>query len=404
VGADTATPSFTAPIGPAVLSFRLTVDDGELSDTDEVTVTVNAPDPVNQAPVADAGADQTVNSSSVVLLDGSGSFDPDGDELSFDWEQLTGPTVVLVGADTATPSFTAPIGPAVLSFRLTVDDGELSDTDEVTVTVNAPASLDLATVPYLKGEVKAHKPFTKFQVWVENLFGERTLVDISEVNVSITVNGDPVDPGEIVIAKPIARNIREGKIGKFGFIWNHGQNTLRAGDEIVITACVDVDGDDNEANNCGSISRPDGIIDLAPDASKAKDIRVGKTSSKFKVSLFNVGEVAAVLDLDDLEVSATINGDDAAVQPQKVGPLDKITLLPKAKMVKPPVFKFDIWRYKSLNVALQWDHGQLEIGDEIEITACSTVPGDVDSDVPAPPLFEPTDNNNCTTVTRFVIP
>jgi hypothetical protein len=31
------------------------------------------------------------------------------------------------------------------------------------------------------------------------------------------------------------------------------------------------------------------------------------------------------------------------------------------------------------------------------------VPGDVDSNVPAPPLFEPTEANNCSTATRFVI-
>jgi len=94
----------------------------------------------NQAPIADAGDDQTVASEQAgVSLDGSGSTDPDGDPLDYSWTQTSGPSVTLSGANTATPSFTAPVGPATLTFELEVCDGEpLCDTDTVTVNVNEP--------------------------------------------------------------------------------------------------------------------------------------------------------------------------------------------------------------------------------------------------------------------------
>ena len=42
----------------------------------------------NGAPVADAGSDQVGVEADTILLDGSGSFDPDEDPLMFAWEQI----------------------------------------------------------------------------------------------------------------------------------------------------------------------------------------------------------------------------------------------------------------------------------------------------------------------------
>ena len=96
-----------------------TVDSLGDNGTDPVTVNiggvetpVNPDDPpldVNQAPTADAGGDQTVaGGSGTVNLDGTASSDPDGDALTYAWTQTGGAGVTLSGADTATPSFTAP--------------------------------------------------------------------------------------------------------------------------------------------------------------------------------------------------------------------------------------------------------------------------------------------------------
>lgn len=96
-----------------------------------------APDP-NQAPVADAGLDQTVTGRSSVTLNGAASYDPDGDNISYQWTQVSGKGVSLSNANTATPSFTAPRVKRrnkVMVFELTVTDTDgLQSTDTVTIT------------------------------------------------------------------------------------------------------------------------------------------------------------------------------------------------------------------------------------------------------------------------------
>ncbi|HEX7131996.1 MAG TPA: DUF3616 domain-containing protein [Iamia sp.] len=93
--------------------------------------------PESEPPVAAAGGDQVVDLGDTVTLDGAGSHDPEGRPLDFGWTQTAGPAVTLDGATTATPTFTAPEGPATLTFELTViDDAGLTDTDTVDVVVN----------------------------------------------------------------------------------------------------------------------------------------------------------------------------------------------------------------------------------------------------------------------------
>ena len=141
--ASSPTPGFTAPplpggFGSQTLTFQLTVTSADGSSADTVDVTVRN---VNHAPVADAGGDQSVKEGSPVTLSGGLSFDPDGDPLTFRWTQISGTPVVLSGADTESPTFTAPELPggtgsvAILTFALTVSDGALPNTAEARVTV-----------------------------------------------------------------------------------------------------------------------------------------------------------------------------------------------------------------------------------------------------------------------------
>ncbi|OYR41126.1 hypothetical protein DJ82_06360 [Halorubrum sp. Ib24] len=97
--------------------------------------------PANEPPVADAGADQTVGEGQQVTLDGSGSADPNGDQLGYTWIQTAGPDAGLSQSDGETAAFTAPEvdTESTLEFQLSVSDGQNSDTDEVNVTVQPAA-------------------------------------------------------------------------------------------------------------------------------------------------------------------------------------------------------------------------------------------------------------------------
>ncbi|MCF7911157.1 MAG: tandem-95 repeat protein [Candidatus Cloacimonetes bacterium] len=130
-----ATPSFTAPEVIVNEDFTLTliVSDGEFEDGDEVVITVLN---VNHPPVADAGEAQTVNEGDLLLLDGSGSFDPDaGTELVYNWIAPAG--IIIENADSPIATLIAPsVNEATdFEFTLEVSDGEYVVSDEVVITV-----------------------------------------------------------------------------------------------------------------------------------------------------------------------------------------------------------------------------------------------------------------------------
>jgi uncharacterized protein (TIGR03382 family) len=133
-GANGETATFTAPetVAGETLTFLLTVSDGKVTTSDTVSVVVGT---VNRAPGVTAAA-VTVDERSTASLVASGS-DPDGDNLTYAWTQLTGPQVTLSGANTATATF--PTGEVTadteLTFSVTVSDGTATATQNVAVTV-----------------------------------------------------------------------------------------------------------------------------------------------------------------------------------------------------------------------------------------------------------------------------
>ena len=137
---DPKRPTFTAPNvsrAGTTLTFQLIVNDG-YNDSPADTVDITIKD-VNHPPVAEAGTDQIVQEGSLVILNGSNSYDPDNDTLSFHWEQTGGISVSIINVNTAQPTFTAPaVGSSgeTLEFQLTVDDGAAYGTDTVLVKVD----------------------------------------------------------------------------------------------------------------------------------------------------------------------------------------------------------------------------------------------------------------------------
>ena len=61
-----------------------------------------------------------------VPLDGSGSSDPAGNPLTYQWTQTGGAAVTLSSSTAVQPTFTAPASPATLTFQLVVSNGTTS--------------------------------------------------------------------------------------------------------------------------------------------------------------------------------------------------------------------------------------------------------------------------------------
>jgi len=104
---------------------------------------------LNTPPVANAGPDRTVectsHSGTNVTLNGSGSFDPDGDTLTYTWRDSSN-TVVATGP---MPTVTLPLGMNTLT--LTVNDGRGGTaSDKVTITIldtTAPTIVSVTADP-----------------------------------------------------------------------------------------------------------------------------------------------------------------------------------------------------------------------------------------------------------------
>lgn len=95
--------------------------------------------PSNRAPQAIAGMSKTVLEQGSVILDARKSNDEDGDALSYQWIQLSGPEVVLSNPNSSQPGFVAPEVDASteLVFELQVSDVNKDiSTDTVAITVH----------------------------------------------------------------------------------------------------------------------------------------------------------------------------------------------------------------------------------------------------------------------------
>jgi hypothetical protein len=88
-------------------------------------------------PVADAGPDQTGVPAGPVRLDGSNSYDPNGEQLTYAWTQELGPSVALSSPGQPVTTFTGAAG-QIYGFRLTVrNQSGLQASARVRVTMRA---------------------------------------------------------------------------------------------------------------------------------------------------------------------------------------------------------------------------------------------------------------------------
>ncbi|HIW31673.1 MAG TPA: tandem-95 repeat protein, partial [Candidatus Paenibacillus intestinavium] len=127
-GVFTWTP--TEAQGPGSYTLEVIVSDGVLSDSEEITITVNE---VNAAPVLSAIDDKTIDEGSQLTFTATAT---DSDSAILTYSLVGAPTGASINATTGvftwTPSEAQ--GPSSYTFTVHVSDGVLTDEEEITVT------------------------------------------------------------------------------------------------------------------------------------------------------------------------------------------------------------------------------------------------------------------------------
>ena len=172
-----ATPTLTAslPVGSHTISLVVVDEDGAITE-DAVVITV-LPTQGNQSPIAEAGPAQAVtdvdnDGVESITLDGSGSFDPDGAIVSYQWSDA----VSTLGSG-VTIDVLLPVGETVVTLRVT-DDGGLESTDTILIVVSPPP----LQADFLRGDCNANAgvDISDPILLLERLFGAAAAPDCED--------------------------------------------------------------------------------------------------------------------------------------------------------------------------------------------------------------------------------
>jgi hypothetical protein len=127
---NTATTTITGMV-QGIYKFVLTVTDNKGASAKDTMQAI-----VNEAPIANAGQDQTITlPTSTVTLIGSG-VDVDGTVASYKWSEASGPSTVSITNATSTTTTVTKLSTGVYKFILTVTDNDGgTGSDSVLITV-----------------------------------------------------------------------------------------------------------------------------------------------------------------------------------------------------------------------------------------------------------------------------
>ena len=130
---DSSYAQFVFPHNSSEIHIQLQVEDNEQAFGLDTVVIIK-----NEYPVADAGEDQEVGFSEVVILDGSNTTDENNQIESYYWEQIGGAPVSVFSSDQQVATFFSPSVVGELAFSLCVfDEQGLSDKDTVKIFISS---------------------------------------------------------------------------------------------------------------------------------------------------------------------------------------------------------------------------------------------------------------------------
>ena len=133
---------------PGVYELAITADDGDLTTTDAVVITVS-PQPPNTAPVVNAGVDVVATLGSTTSLVGVVSDDglpiPPA-AYTVAWSKVSGPGSAIFSAPNAATTNVGFTAKGVYVLRLTANDGAATGSDDIVVDVRAPDRVETDVV------------------------------------------------------------------------------------------------------------------------------------------------------------------------------------------------------------------------------------------------------------------
>jgi len=164
--------------------LRVEVDNGGDEEPVQVTVTTdpqdmfiflrnpfsNNPQIYNVMPCVQAGSDQQIDFGSVANLQGKATDDGvpiSPGALTITWSKTSGPGTVTFDSPDQPITTAAFSAPGDYLLRLTADDGELQNYDEINVTVVAPSVLLEAKI-YLEGPYEVNGDSMRTDLWNDN--------------------------------------------------------------------------------------------------------------------------------------------------------------------------------------------------------------------------------------------
>ncbi len=128
--------------------YKVNGQDTTFANLPEVIGSISRTTLVERPPVVNAGELIGAAPNEQVTLDGSRSYDPQGNPLTYQWQQISGFPVTLVGENTARPVFITPPYPQLgdIGFRLTAfSKYQLSHSGVTTVSVTYDPILRIST-------------------------------------------------------------------------------------------------------------------------------------------------------------------------------------------------------------------------------------------------------------------
>ncbi len=229
---DGATPTHVYP-GEATYIVTLTVHDGQIgSEPATVNVEIAMP-PANREPIADAGGPYSGDTGSIIVFDGSGSNDPDGDSLAYAWDFGDGTT----GTSAMPEHSYAAVG--AYTVGLVVSDGEFdSARAETTVEVSDPLDETEGEALYASNCLFCHgDPWAEPAV-DDSLPGLRRVTGARNCNIDGSIFGTSVFPNGVPEMQ-FLQGLTEAEIGAMAEYLNSRDAT---GEQRYVSTCAGCHG------------------------------------------------------------------------------------------------------------------------------------------------------------------